>query len=40
MSVMKEKLFVLSIDAMVHEDVEYMLQKPNFSKIMEKRAEV
>lgn len=37
---MKEKLFVLSVDAMVHEDVEYMLKKPNFSKIMDKRAEV
>lgn len=37
---MKEKLFVLSMDAMVHEDVEYMMTKPNFSKIMEKRAEV
>lgn len=37
---MKEKLFVLSMDAMVREDVEYMMTKPNFSKIMEKRAEV
>ena len=36
----KNKLFVLSIDAMVREDVEYMLTKPNFRKIMDKRAEV
>ena len=35
---MKEKLFVLSVDAMVREDVAYMLTKPNFRKIMEKRA--
>ena len=37
---MKQKLFVLSMDAMVHEDVAYMESKPNFKKIMEKRAEV
>ena len=37
---MKEKLFVLSMDAMVHEDVAYMEKKPNFSRIMKKRAEV
>ena len=37
---MKQKLFVLSMDAMVHEDVAYMMTKPNFKKIMEKRAEV
>lgn len=37
---MKEKLFVLSMDAMVREDVEMMLTRPNFRKIMEKRAEV
>lgn len=37
---MKQKLFVLSMDAMVHEDVAYMMTKPNFRKIMEKRAEV
>ena len=37
---MKKKLFVLSIDAMVREDVEYMMTKPNFSKLMDKRAEV
>ncbi|MBE6962728.1 MAG: alkaline phosphatase family protein [Ruminococcaceae bacterium] len=37
---MKEKLFVLSMDAMVREDVAYMLTKPNFRRIMEKRAEV
>lgn len=37
---MKKKLFVLSMDAMVREDVEVMLNKPNFRRIMEKRAEV
>lgn len=37
---MKEKMFVLSMDAMVHEDVEYLLHKPNFSKLMAQRAEV
>ncbi len=37
---MKEKLFVISLDATVHEDVEYLMTKPNFSKIMAKRAEV
>ena len=37
---MSKKFFVISIDAMVHEDVEYMMTKPNFSKIMAKRAEV
>ena len=37
---MKQKLFVFSMDAMVHEDVAYMEQKPNFQKIMGKRAEV
>jgi len=37
---MKKKLFVLSMDAMVHEDIAYLSQKPNFKKIMEKRAEV
>ena len=37
---MKQKLFVLSMDAMVHEDVAYMMTKPNFKRIMEKRAEV
>ena len=37
---MKQKLFVLSLDAMVREDVEYMMTKPNFRRIMEKRAEV
>ena len=33
---MKQKFFVLSMDAMVHEDVAYMETKPNFKKIMEK----
>lgn len=37
---MKQKLFVLSLDALVREDIAYMMTKPNFSKIMEKRAEV
>ena len=37
---MKKKLFVISMDAMVHEDIAYLSQKPNFKKIMEKRAEV
>lgn len=37
---MKKKLFVLSMDAMVHEDVAVMMTKPNFARIMSKRAEV
>ena len=37
---MKKKLFVLSMDAMVREDIAYLETKPNFKKIMEKRAEV
>ena len=37
---MKKKIFVLSMDAMVHEDVAYMMEKPNFAKIMARRAEV
>lgn len=37
---MRQKLFVLSIDAMVHQDVAYMEQKPNFKKIMGRRAEI
>jgi len=37
---MKQKLFVLSMDAMVHEDVEYMMTKPNVRRLFEKRAEV
>ena len=37
---MKQKLFVISMDAMVREDVARMAEKPNFQKIMEKRAEV
>ena len=37
---MKAKLFVLSMDAMVHEDVAYLMTKPNFSRLMAKRAEV
>lgn len=35
---MKQKLFVLSMDAMVHEDIAYLQTKPNFSRIMAKRA--
>lgn len=35
-----QKLFVLSMDAMVHEDIAYLENKPNFKKIMQKRAEV
>ncbi len=37
---MKQKLFVLSLDAMISEDIDYLMTKPNFSKIMGKRAEV
>lgn len=37
---MQKKLFVLSIDALVREDVAYLESKPNFKKIMDKRAEV
>ena len=37
---MKQKLFVLSMDAMVREDIDYMLTKPNFRKIFGNRAEV
>lgn len=37
---MKQKIFVLSMDAMVHEDVAYLMTKPNFARIMEKRAEI
>ena len=31
---MKDKLFVLSMDAMVGEDIEYLKTKPNFSRLM------
>ena len=37
---MKKKLFVLSMDAMVREDIAYLATKPNFQKILGKRAEV
>ena len=37
---MKQKLFIMSMDAMVREDVAYMMTKPNFARIMAKRAEV
>ena len=35
---MKEKLFVLSMDALVHEDIAYLMTKPNFSRLMAKCA--
>lgn len=35
---MKNKLFVLSIDAMVGEDLDYLATKPNFSALMAKCA--
>ncbi|MBO4388937.1 MAG: alkaline phosphatase family protein [Spirochaetales bacterium] len=31
---MKQKLFVLSMDAMVGEDIEYLKTRPNFSRLM------
>ena len=37
---MKEKIFVLSMDAMVGEDLEYMRTKPNFSRLFENCAQV
>ena len=37
---MKNKLFVLSADALVREDIAYLETKPNFSRIMAGRAEV
>ena len=37
---MAKKLFVLSMDALVREDIAYLQTKPNFKKIMEKCAEV
>ena len=37
---MKNKLFVLSIDALVREDIPYLETKPNFSRLMKDRAEV
>lgn len=37
---MEEKLIVMSMDAMVHEDVAYLSQKPHFSRLMARRAEV
>ena len=35
-----KKLFVLSMDAMVREDIAYLETKPNFQKVLGKRAEV
>jgi len=32
---MKQKLFVLSMDAMVEEDIEYLKTRPNFKRLME-----
>ena len=37
---MKQKLIVLSMDAMIFEDIEYMKTKPNFSRLFEKCAQV
>ena len=37
---MKKKLFVLSMDAMVREDIAYLSALPNFQKALGKRAEV
>ena len=37
---MKEKIFVLSMDAMVGEDLEYLRTKPNFSRLFENSAQV
>ncbi|MBQ9393207.1 MAG: alkaline phosphatase family protein [Oscillospiraceae bacterium] len=37
---MKEKLIVLSMDAMVGEDVAYLRKKPNFSRLMAHSAQV
>ena len=37
---MKEKTIVLSMDAMVGEDIEYLKTKPNFSRLFEKRVQV
>ena len=37
---MKEKLIVLSMDAMVGEDIDYLRTKPNFSKLMAHAAQV
>ena len=37
---MRQKLFVLSMDAMVYEDIAYLETKPNFQKLFKKRAQV
>lgn len=37
---MKEKLMVLSMDAMVREDVAYLMEKPNFKRLFAKSAQV
>lgn len=37
---MKEKTIVLSMDAMVSEDLAYLKTKPNFSRLFEKCAQV
>lgn len=37
---MKQKVIVLSMDAMVGEDVEYLKGKPNFSRLFKKSAQV
>jgi predicted AlkP superfamily pyrophosphatase or phosphodiesterase len=33
---MKDKLFVLSMDALVGEDIDYLMTKPNFSRLMDR----
>lgn len=37
---MKQKLIVLSMDAMIFEDIAYMRTKPNFAKLFEKFAQI
>ncbi len=37
---MKQKLIVLSMDAMIFEDIAYMRTKPNFSRLFEKCAQI
>ncbi len=37
---MKKRLFVLSVDAMVHEDIAYLRSLPNFKKYLEGGSEV
>lgn len=37
---MRDKIFVISVDALVREDIAYLKTKPNFSKLMADSAEV